>query len=86
MQGNERADREASSGPGFNPTTQTLVSKLARIRYMKVQQRNSDARFGMSTLKKPKHCGILQNKRVSKSGPKLYNEIVNRNTAATISD
>ena len=89
IQGNERADAEAKKAAMNSTLTQLRKHKplkSGRTRHIKTEAKeqwkkiwNKETR----TAKPLRHITKIKRKE-NKNGPELYNEIVNRNTAATI--
>jgi len=89
IQGNERADAEAkkaAADPTLNQIRRHKPLKSARIRNIKAAAKEQWRKIwseNTKTAKALRHITKMKRKE-NKSGPELYNEIANRNSAATI--
>ena len=89
IQGNKRADagaKKAAMDPTLTQLRRHQPLKSARIRYIKTAAKEQWQKIwteGTKTAKALRYITKMKRKG-NKMGPKLYNEIVNRNSAATI--
>ena len=89
IQGNERADAEAkkaAADPTLNQLRRHRPLKSARTRYIKTAAKEQWQKIwteGTKNAKALRHITKIKRKG-NKTGPKLYNDMVNRDTAATI--
>ena len=89
IQGNERADAEAkkaAADPNLNQLRKRRPLKSARTRYIKTAAKEQWHKIWTEDTKNAKalrHITKMKRKG-NKTGPKLYNDMTNRDTAATI--
>jgi ribonuclease HI len=87
IQGNERADMEAKKAamdPTLNQLHKQKPLKSARTRYIKAAAKEQWHKSWTEDTKTAKTLRHITKRKGSKSGPKLYNDMVSRNTVTTI--